>query len=172
MPCIALREPSLLLLVSRSPCRQLQSLTIRGLPKLRDKALGPLASAAGRLLHLDLTGCSGVTSKSLTVLAQLTSLHSLVLSGAQLAAYVNWQHTCCAMLNAVRGHQQLDSSHCQALCHLWQLIQSYGSVSGSGCVLMLVCSSTVREEALKTGKNLVSALWLQAPPSGPLCWGP
>jgi hypothetical protein len=62
-------------------CRQLQSLSITGVPRLRDKALGPLAGLADRLQHLDLSGCSGVTSRSLAVLRQLTALHSLVLTG-------------------------------------------------------------------------------------------
>lgn len=54
------------------------------MPRLRDKAIAPLtATATGRglLQHLDLTGCSGLTSKSLAVLGQLTSLHSLVCTG-------------------------------------------------------------------------------------------
>lgn len=62
-------------------CRQLQSLSITGVPRLRDKALGPLAGLNDKLQHLDLSGCSGVTSKSLAVLGQLTALHSLVLTG-------------------------------------------------------------------------------------------
>ena len=63
--------------------RQLQCLSISEVPKLRDKALAPLTAAAGRglLQHLDLTGCSGLTSRCLAVLGQLTSLHSLVCTG-------------------------------------------------------------------------------------------
>jgi hypothetical protein len=55
------------------------------MPKLKDKAMAPLAAAAGRgvLRQLDLSGCSGLTSRSLAVLGQLTSLHSLVLTGPQ-----------------------------------------------------------------------------------------
>lgn len=103
MHCCAV-PTNMLLFVSRVLCRHLQSLTVRNLPKLRDKALTPLASAAGRLLHLDLLGCSGVTSKSLTVLGQLTSLHSLVLTGSHSLACVLCCHQSCKATSSLCQH--------------------------------------------------------------------
>jgi hypothetical protein len=64
-------------------CRHLHTLSLTGLPRLKDKALTPLPGRglSSVLRRLDLSGCSGLTNKALPAIAQLTGLHALVLTG-------------------------------------------------------------------------------------------
>jgi hypothetical protein len=52
-------------------------------PRLKDKHLAPLTRLAGSLASLQLTGCSGITRAACPLLAQLTNLEHLGLSGEE-----------------------------------------------------------------------------------------
>jgi hypothetical protein len=65
------------------------------MPRLKDKSLAPLPALAAQLQHLSLSGCRGVTNKSLPLLGQLTSLRSLELTGALVALWMLYVAMCC-----------------------------------------------------------------------------